>query len=163
MLMIPGDDPPDVAADDPEDEPDDDPEDDDEEEDDDADGLRAASFLVLFACALGVWQATHSAALELFITRHVWHSHVLAFGLNAIPKPDPLDARLLAISGKLLTFGAAVLRGVSQAMHLLASALLDSIQASHSQADEDFLKRSPKPPPSGTIAVVIGAAWTGAA
>jgi len=60
MLMIPGDDPPDVAADDPEDEPDDDPEDDDEEEDDDADGLRAASFLVLFACALGVWQATHS-------------------------------------------------------------------------------------------------------
>lgn len=113
----------------------------------------APSLLVLLGLLLtfrlGAWQATHSVALDWFVTRHVWHSHVLALGLKAAPKPEPdSGTRGFGFAGG----GRAVFRGVSQATHLVASCLLESMQASHSQALADFLKRSPKPLAMGTIA-----------
>lgn len=142
-----------------------------EEETDDDDELElelvleletAPSLLVLlglwFAFRLGTWQATHSVALAWFTTKHVWHSHVLALGLKAAPNPEP-DSGATVFDGGW----GAVFRGVSQATHLVASCLLESMQASHSQALDDFLKRSPKPLVMGTIpgkgaATIVGGA-----
>ena len=98
--------------------------------------------------AFGVSQAMHLVASDLFDIMQVSHVQEPSGFLNLSPKPLKLELvklLLLLLLLVVVVFAVAPGFGVSQAAHLLASALFWIMQTSHDHEPSGFLNLSPNP------------------